>query len=236
MMRIALVDDTPSDKKLLYKHLCRYAAENELEFDITEFSSGLEFLEKYGGGFDIIFMDIDMPHLNGIEAAKRLRQADPMVVLVFVTNMEQYAICGYEVNAIDYLLKPVSWLTFRNKLEKAVRAVPSHAEDSLILPCEDGFVKVPVSGIQYLEKEKNYILYHTAQGEFRDRGSMTEMTARLGPSHFSRCTSGCLVNLKYVTRVGKDSIWLGETCLPLARSQRKSFTSEFLSYLGGNGQ
>lgn len=118
-----------------------------------------------------------MPHLNGIEAAKRLRQADPMVVLVFVTNMEQYAICGYEVNAIDYLLKLVSWLTFRNKLEKAIRAVPSHAQNSLILPCEDGFVKVPVSGIQYLEKKKNYILYHTAQGEFRDRGSMTEMTA-----------------------------------------------------------
>lgn len=235
-MRIALVDDMPFDKKLLYEHLCKYEAENELKFDITEFSSGLEFLEQYDGGFDIIFMDIDMPHLNGIEAARRLRQVDPMVVLVFVTNIAQYAICGYEVNAIDYLLKPVSWLTFRSKLEKAVRAVPSHAEDSLIIPCEDSFLRVPVSDIYYLEKEKNYILYHTAQGVFRDRGSMTEMTARLEPSHFSRCTSGCLVNLRYVTRVGKDSIWLGETCLPLARSQRKSFTAEFLSYLGGSGQ
>ena len=235
-MRIALVDDRPLDKKLLHEHLCRYASENAQEFDITEFSGGLEFLEKYDGGFDIIFMDIDMPHLNGIEAARRLRQVDPMVVLVFVTNMAQYAICGYEVNAIDYLLKPVSWLTFRAKLEKALRAVPSHAEDSLILPCEDGFLRVSVSEISYLEKEKNYILYHTAQGVLKDRGSMSEMTARLEPSHFSRCTSGCLVNLKYVTRVGKDSIWLGDTCLPLARSQRKSFTTEFLSYLGGSGQ
>ena len=235
-MRIALVDDMPSDKNLLHEHLCRYAAENGRAFDITEFSSGLEFLEQYKGGFDIIFMDIDMPHLNGIETAQRLRQTDPLVVLVFVTNMAQYAICGYAVNAIDYLLKPVSWSTFRNKLEKAIRAVPSRAVDCLILPREDSFLRVPVSDIFYLEKEKNYIFYYTAQGVFRDRGSMTEMTARLEPYHFSRCNSGCLVNLRAVTRVGKDSIWLGDTCLPLARSQRKSFTAEFLASLGGNGQ
>lgn len=235
MIRTALVDDEPRDLELLHAHLTRYAREMRQELEVQEFSNGLEFLERFEGGFDIVFMDVDMPHFNGIEIARRLRRADPVVVLVFVTNIAQYAICGYEVNAIDYLIKPVSYFTFTDKMGKALRFVQRRPEQSLVLPVEDGFLKLPVSEVCYLEKDKNYILYHTQREVYRDRGSMTEMSARLEKAGFSRCTSGCLVNLRYVTRVGKEMVWLGEVCLPLARSQRKSFTADFLAYLGGDG-
>lgn len=233
MTRIALVDDNPRDLALQQSCLTQYAKENGQEFDVRTFPNGLDFLERFDGGFDIIFMDVEMPHMNGVDVARRLRRADPLVVLVFVTNMAQYAICGYEVNAIDYLLKPVRYFTFAEKLNKALSFVAKRPDPSLVLAIDGGILRLKLSDIIYLEKDKNYIIYHTAQGEYRDRGSMTEIAEKLADKGFSKCTAGCLVNLDKVTRVGKEEVWLGQVRLPLARPQRKSFSAEFLARLGG---
>jgi len=181
-----------------------------------------------------VFMDIEMPHMDGIETATYMRKTDDTTVLVFITNLAQYAIHGYEVNAIEFMVKPVGYYNFSDKMAKALKFARRSAEKSILLKQDDAITKIKLSDIFYLEKDKNYILFHTAKGDFRERGSMTEMEEKLAGTGFSKCISGCMVNLGYVTKLEKDIVWVKDTSLPLSRAQRKQFAQEFVEYLGGD--
>ena len=232
-MKIAVVDDSPRDLQLIKGYVERYFKENGGDYQIRTFENGLDFLDEEKLSFDIVFLDVEMPHLNGIETARNFRKRDKMAVLVFITNMAQYAIHGYEVDAIEYMVKPVEYYNFSDKMEKALRFVKRDQEKTLLLHGQEVTARIPVSGIYYMEKERNYILFHTKEGDFRERGSMGEMEEKLAGSGFSRCITGCLVNLRYISKMSKDAVWVGDRCLPISRSQRKQFAKDFADFLGG---
>ena len=119
MPRIAVVDDQPDMRQQLCSMIDQYSRENNCMLEVTAFSDGAQIITNYCKGFDIIFLDIEMPELGGMDAAERIRTVDPDVVLVFVTNMAQYAIRGYEVDALDFVLKPVNYYQFSTKLARA---------------------------------------------------------------------------------------------------------------------
>ena len=106
-MKIAIVDDSRKDAERLKGYVEQFCAEQEEPVQIFVYRDGLDFLDEMKKNFDIVFMDVEMPHLDGIKTAKRMRETDESTVLVFITNMAQYAIHGYEVNAIEYMVKPV---------------------------------------------------------------------------------------------------------------------------------
>ena len=123
MPRIAVVDDQPDMRQQLCSMIDQYSRENNCMLEVTAFSDGSQVITNYCKGFDIIFLDIEMPELGGMDAAERIRTVDPDVVLVFVTNMAQYAIRGYEVDALDFVLKPVNYYQFSTKLERALQRI-----------------------------------------------------------------------------------------------------------------
>ena len=123
MPRIAVVDDQPDMRQQLCSMIDQYSRENNCMLEVTAFSDGSQVITNYCKGFDIIFLDIEMPELGGMDAAERIRTVDPDVVLVFVTNMAQYAIRGYEVDALDFVLKPVNYYQFSTKLARALQRV-----------------------------------------------------------------------------------------------------------------
>lgn len=123
MPRIAVVDDQPDMRQQLCSMIDQYSRENNCMLEVTTFSDGAQIITNYCKGFDIIFLDIEMPELGGMDAAERIRTVDPDVVLVFVTNMAQYAIRGYEVDALDFVLKPVNYYQFSTKLARALQRV-----------------------------------------------------------------------------------------------------------------
>ena len=123
MTRIAIVEDEAAVREQLAGYVQRYIRQYGTPFEVTEFADGMEILEDYRPQFDIIFLDIEMPELGGMDAAERIRTVDPDVVLVFVTNMAQYAIRGYEVDALDFVLKPVNYYQFSTKLARALQRV-----------------------------------------------------------------------------------------------------------------
>lgn len=234
MIRIGLVDDDLNHLELIKSFLDQYEKEKEIRFKIEEFHNGLNFVEDYKGDLDVVFLDIEMPHMDGMTAAKRIREIDSSLGIVFVTNMAQYAIHGYEVNAIDFIVKPVSYYVFTDKLEKAIHFSQKNTEKEYVIQTEDLIVRLNYSQILYVEKDKNYLMFHTDEGQYRTRGTMTALEEKLREEGFSKCISGCLVNLRHVTKMIKDIVWLKDTPLPISRQRKKEFKEDFMRYLGGD--
>ena len=122
MIRVAIVEDEDIAARQLEQCLQQYESGHDIRFSSCRFRDALEFLEQYQPLYDLIFMDIGMPGLDGMEAAVRLRAMDSVTPLIFVTSMVQYAVRGYEVDALDFVVKPVRYPTFELKLRRALRA------------------------------------------------------------------------------------------------------------------
>lgn len=232
-MRVAIVDDTPADAAQLTSYLERLSAEAALEIHNTCFPSGKAFLNNYSGQFDLILMDIDMPGLNGLDTARLLRRTDPDVLLMFVTNMPQYALSAYGVDAMDYLVKPVSYGDMGLKLQKAFRYIRRDREPRFPLHTTTGTLHITPREILYVESSLHYLVYHTLSGSCRVRGSLGEAEALLGPYSFARCSRSFLVNLRYVKAIEKEDVVVGTQRLKISRSRYADFMQRVTLFLGG---
>ena len=166
-MRIALVDDNGEFREGMCAFAKRYERETGRSVEIDCFRDGMDFLEKYYNGYDLVFLDVEMPYLNGIEVAKKLREKDEIVTLIFMTNMPQYAINGYEVNAIDYVIKPVSYFTFKAKTDKAVRHREKNTDYNFTVSNRNGIERLQTSSVYYVEVMNHSLLFHTEKGLWR---------------------------------------------------------------------
>ena len=234
MPRIAVVDDQPDMRQQLCSMIDQYSRENNCMLEVTTFSDGAQIITNYCKGFDIIFLDIEMPELGGMDAAERIRTVDPDVVLVFVTNMAQYAIKGYEVDALDYVLKPVSYGAFCTKLSRAIQRVQRRKGGQVALQLSGGGMQLLDTGdILYLETRNRMLYYHTATQEYAVRGSLAGAEKQLAAYHFARCNQCYLVNLQYVRGVENDFVQVGDARLEISRRQKAAFMTAVASYLGG---
>ena len=138
MLKIAVVEDQQEVRDELCRFIRQYAAENSLQVEVLPVEDGAVIAEHYEPGYDIIFMDVEMPGLDGFGAAEKIRAVDADAVLVFVTNMAQYAIKGYEVDALDYVLKPVNYYQFCTKLSRAVQRVQRRRGGQVVLQLAGG--------------------------------------------------------------------------------------------------
>ena len=142
MFRIAIVEDQDETRECLNRFVRQYAEEQRVQVEISLITDGSEIAEHYTPGFDIIFMDVEMPRLDGFGAAEAIRAVDAEVVLVFVTNMAQYAIRGYEVDALDYVLKPVNYYQFCTKLSRAIQRVQRRRGGQVVLQLAGGGIQL----------------------------------------------------------------------------------------------
>lgn len=233
-MKIAVVDDSREDAQNLVTYLKQFQSDKKVLLEIHIFYASFDFLEEYHGEYDVIFLDIEMPGSNGMEVAKEIRTKDQAVGIIFVTSMAQYAIEGYEVNAIDFMVKPVGYFNFASKLEKAFRFYENRVQQEILISSKDGVYKLSLSEIYYIEKERDFLVFLTQKDRIRERGSIKDLKHKLLELPFSECTSGCLVNLSYVKRIGKDFISLSTGVeLPLSRRLKKQFSEAYIHYMGG---
>ena len=150
MAKIAVVEDNAAVRQELCGFIAQYAQESGQLLEVTPFADGSQIVEPYRPGFDIIFLDIEMPTLGGMPTAERIRLLDPDVVLIFVTNMAQYAIRGYEVDALDFVLKPVSYYQFSTKLDRALQRICRRRGGQITLQVGGGVQLLATDDILYL--------------------------------------------------------------------------------------
>lgn len=236
MPKIMIVEDEAEHANRLEALLRAYQKKHTgCVFAIKKYNNPHRFLAEYNCDADIIFLDIQMPDIDGMKAAKKIREVDPRVMLIFTTALAQYAIAGYEVQAFDYILKPLGTEMFETKLNRALRVLNySHDEDWIDISTKTESRRIPVNQITYIEVDNHDILIHTAQETYRHWGSLKEYEQKLGGLHFTRCNICYLVNLKYVRCIRGDCVQVGEDTLPMSRSKRKEFLIAFAKYKGGS--
>lgn len=236
MLRVAVVEDETFYREQLEKFLHRYAEEHSIQMEVFTFTNGLTLTKRYQPIYDIVLLDIKMPDMDGMEAASVIRRIDSQVVLVFITQMAQYAINGYEVGALDFLLKPVGYDTFAMKFTRAMRRAENRGGHrvTLNLPNGSGIKCLWTRDIYYVEIQDHMLHYYTSEGEFVLRGTMQGAEQELKPYGFAKCNHWYLVNLSYVFEIRKNSVIIAGMELEISRRNRASFLAQVTNYLGGD--
>lgn len=227
------MDDAERDRKHILEFVKQYQKENNISIQTDLFSSGFEFLERFKANYDIVFLDIEMPGLDGIETAREIRRTDDTAGIIFITNMAQYAIKGYEVNAIDFMVKPVNYYNFEDKLKRAIQFSSNRSRKYIIVKYDDGVIRMPLSDLFYVIKERNNLVYHTRRGEFRERRTMQWFREKYGSACFAECMTGCMVNMTHIEKIGKDTVLVAGSELPVSRRLKKEFIKNYMDYVGG---
>lgn len=233
MFHIAIVEDDKSDRQIIISYLERYGKENAQEFKITEFSNAVTFLTGYNPIYDVVFIDIQMPHMNGMEAAAKLREVDSSVPLVFITNMSNYAVKGYSVDAVDFVVKPVAYYNFAAMLNKVIRIAAAH-NNEIVIKTPEGGKRLYVNEIRYVEVLNHKVIYYTDTADIEIWGSLKMQEEKLSPYGFARCNNYCLVNLRCVDNFTGDTITVKGTEIALTRTRKKEFMKRLVEYYGKN--
>ena len=209
MTRIAIVEDEAAVREQLAGYVQRYTRQYGTQFEVTMLTDGVEILEDYRPVYDIIFLDVEMQHLDGMETARRIRELDSDVLLIFITNMAQYAIKRYAVGALDYVLKSV--------------------------PVDGGMRRLDAAAIYYIESEGHRVHFYTEDGDFSAPGALKALEEKLTGRLFARCNSGYLVNLAQVSGVQQNTVQVGPHELQISRPKRRAFLAALADYIGGEG-
>lgn len=235
MLRVAIAEDQKEVAEELRGYIERYAGENGISAACDWFPDGAQLLSRITGtGYDIILLDIEMGQVDGLETARQIRTKDRKVVLAFVTNMAQYAIKGYEVDALDFILKPVEYYPFRMRFERMVQRVRERTDTPIEIHTSRGVQRVRIGDIRYLETQNRLLFYHVGGNVYTSRDSMREAAKDLTRGHFAKCNQCYLVNLAYVNGVQGDQVTVDGEVLDMSRRCKTPFLEALTAYMAGD--
>ena len=231
MIRIAIVEDDITYSNQLEGYLHKYETEYGEAFEITTYTDGNLIVGDYHSQFDIILMDIEMQYMDGMSAAEAIRRVDKEVVIIFITYTPQYAIRGYAVEALDYIVKPISYFAFSQRLARAIIRMKKREQKSVIISVKGGVVRLPINSIYYIESQGHDIIYHTSSGDYVTSGTLKDAEEALASLHFFRGSKWYLVNLSQVEGLEESAAKLkGGASVVLSRGRKKEFMEALAQY------
>lgn len=233
MLKIAVVDDEITSIERITECIKTYCEKNGLACKVEKFSRGDKLSFEYKPVYDVIFLDIEMEPIDGIETAKIIRKYDRDVVIIFITKMAQCAINGYEVDALGFMVKPVDPKSVWLNLDKARRALLKNKGGEVVLQLDGGIKKLSVGAIYYVEVADHDLIYHTDEGEFKIkiRKTLGEAAKELGSAfkQYSRCY---LINLNHISRVEDTAVTVGGRKIFISRAKRKDIIQDIADHFG----
>ena len=215
--RVAIVDDSTTDAEFVHGILNSWADIRQANIQTEVFPSAEAFLFRYAEDkdWDILLLDIEMGAMDGVTMAKRVRQDNEAVQIVFITGYSDYIAEGYEVAALHYLMKPVNREKLLSVLDRALEK-RKQEERCLKLEAYGEMVRIPFYEIRYLDVHQNYVTVH-AKAEYTVKRTLGDFEKELD-DRFCRVGRAMILNLKYIQRVTKTEVRLSDgTVLPLPR-------------------
>lgn len=231
--RIAIVDDNQTDREFLHDQAQSWAEQNSRTLQAELFATAEEFLFHYAEhkDYDILLLDIEMPGMDGVTMARRIRKENETVQIVFITGYSEYISEGYEVAALHYLMKPVKTDKLHQVLDRAADKLQRN-ERCLTLERSGEVVRLPLYQIRWAEVRQNYLTIH-AKADYTVKMTLAELESRLD-DRFFRAGRSFIINLAEVRSVTRQEVRLSDgTVIPLPRGQYEPLNRAIISGIGG---
>lgn len=228
--KIAICEDEQNQIEHITSVVSAWSMQNGLNCTINTFTSAEAFLFEYEDdkAYDILLLDVEMKNITGIELAKRIRKDNNRAEIIFITSHFEFAGEGYEVDALHYLIKPISEKKLMQVLTKAAEKLAVEPS-SLIINCDGETVKLYESDILYAESFLHYIIIRTREKEYKIKESISAFEQKLSDD-FYRIHRSYLVSLKHITRISRTSVIIGKTQLPLSRGKYDDMIRAFIEH------
>lgn len=232
MLKIALCDDEKEQRYTIKKYIYNTINKYTDRYEILEYSSGENLLENYPLDIDIILLDIQMNSLNGMETARKIRQFDNNVEIIFITGLWEYVQEGYEVRAYRYLIKPVECDNFERQFGACVLDILKYKKSNIIVEYKGESNKISINDILYVETDGRNTIIHTDKESYKSNLGINKIEKELGESIFFRSHNSFLINLQHVIRINQNSVSIGVIEIPVSRHRLKSLKIQFTKVLG----
>lgn len=232
MWNVAIIEDEEVMAKQLVSYFAKFGKENNESFTFSIFNNAEAFLQNYKKEYSVVLMDINLPGMNGMQCVKKLRELDENVLVVFVTNLSQFAVDGYEVKAFDFVVKPISYYNFSLKLKRALSHLSSLNNYELVVSTKDKKYFININQLVYIEIRNHTIIYHLVNEEIKGSGTLKSLYANLQKHHFAFCNQCYLVNLAFVKGIDDGFLLINGEKIRIASSRKKSFMQELTAYIG----
>ncbi len=233
-MRIAIIDDEQVVIEQLTGFIKRAESELNMQLEAFPFLSGESFISGYDFSFDIVLLDIEIGAENGMDIARKLREMDKNVTLMFITNMSQYAVQGYLVDAVDFVVKPVDYDSFLFRIKRAISRATIQSGKLIKLNSGSDIFTFPSSEIIYIEIQGHNMTIHSQNGVQSLRSSLRTVEKQLSGAPFSRCNNSFLVNLNHIRSIVDNNITMSNRdVLTISRGKKASFMNAYSRFIGG---
>ena len=219
MLNIVVCDDEKEQRRLLRRLISGFMDLRGLDYTFYEFNSGEDLLADYrSDSADLIFLDIEMRAMNGMETARLLRRKNSGAVLVFITAYDDYVFQGYDVRALSYILKPYSAQKIKEILDQALEILDDQGDDIYIVETKGGVYKLFLKDVYYFMSDKRKVIAVTKGGKFEFYQRLSEVKAKL-PAYFVRCHRRYLLNINQVSAIEGEVAKVGDELVPISRGQ-----------------
>ncbi|MGL5507674.1 MAG: LytR/AlgR family response regulator transcription factor [Paraclostridium sp.] len=232
MIKIALCDDEKQQRSIIKQYIHNTVKMQVDEYEILEYHSGDNLLKNYPMNMDILILDIQMDKLNGMETARRIREFDNNVEIIFITGLWEYVQQGYEVRAYRYLIKPVEYSDFKKQFELCVSEILKYKKNNIIVGYKGESNKISINDIFYVETEGRNTIIHTEKDSYKSNLGINKIEKELDRNIFFRSHNSFLINLQHLTKIKQSSVSLGEVDIPVSRHRLKELKLQFTRILG----
>lgn len=234
MIEVAICEDSKMDREMLYRIISLLMSDRGLDYSVDTYESGESLVAGYSNHpYDLIFLDIMMGEINGVEAGRRIRELDQMVEIVYCTSSKDFAIAAYEIHALGYLLKPYQSAKIGALIDYYVQRHPQENQNFIEVKSKRKSVIIPYKDIIYMESDNKVVYIHTTkQGDVKVYGKLDSFEEQIKDERYLRCHQSYLVNLNYVAGlVDSDFIMLNDDMIPIRKTGRKILIKKYEEFL-----
>lgn len=232
MFSIALCEDNSLQREELKKNLEEVLTPLGIQYEILTFEKGEELLDAYPKNLDLLFLDIQMGNLTGMDTAREIRKYDDKVEIIFITALWEYIQKGYEVRAFRYLIKPVKFKELKEQVIPCVNNIIEKRYAYIRVKEKDNLLNIKIEDILFIETFERKVLIHTKNEDYLVKLSMNKLEKGLGNKGFFRCHTSYIINLLRVEEIKKDSVIIGKDIIPVSKHRIKNLKIKLTSILG----